>query len=219
MSVSALQIELVAAARARRARLFGTPVRVREPQPIPKDVKKPAPIRAVLKYAFPIGPGQVFGRDILNIAVMRPTGHDIMRKFCEKHGVTVIEMCSNRRQHDITKLRHELCWILRQETTMTLPMIGRMLGGKDHTTIMNSIKQHQAFLDNGSMRPQSPRQSIYVPPDVAEKVLAMRALRMTHREIAAELGITVPSSVYVVSRYNRRQRLAAVKARKVKAAA
>lgn len=68
----------------------------------------------------------------------------IVMEVCEKHGVSPIEICSEHRSQRIVVARMEACYRLRKETTWSLPRIGKYLGGRDHTTVLHSVRKHAA---------------------------------------------------------------------------
>jgi hypothetical protein len=77
----------------------------------------------------------------------RPTVRSVMRAVCTKHRVSRTELLSMSRQKRIILCRQECCYELRrsiliQGRQISLPEIGRHLGGLDHTTVMHGIKQH-----------------------------------------------------------------------------
>lgn len=74
---------------------------------------------------------------------------DIVEEVAAKHGVFMSDMRSVRRGRAQVAARHEAMWRLRNETTMSLPEIGRRLGGRDHTTVLHGVKRHQERLDKG----------------------------------------------------------------------
>lgn len=73
----------------------------------------------------------------------RKTIRRICEEVAEKHGLTVVELRSARRSKYVVRARHEAFWRCRQETTASLPQIGRHLGGKDHTTVLHGIRMHE----------------------------------------------------------------------------
>jgi hypothetical protein len=70
--------------------------------------------------------------------------HDIVREVCVKHEITKSELMSVRRARNIVAARHEAMWRMSKETSMSLPAIGRRMGGKDHTTVLHGIRRHEA---------------------------------------------------------------------------
>jgi hypothetical protein len=71
-----------------------------------------------------------------------PRWHDIAREVCDKYVVSLLMLQSNSRSTKLILPRHEMAYRLRKETQMSCAAIGRKLGGRDHTTIMHSVKKH-----------------------------------------------------------------------------
>lgn len=69
---------------------------------------------------------------------------DIINEVCAKHQVTKLELMSLRRAVPIVLARHEAMWRMSNETSMSLPAIGRRMGGRDHTTVLYAIRAHEA---------------------------------------------------------------------------
>lgn len=67
----------------------------------------------------------------------------IRMEVCQKHGIALVDLIGERRDRLSAKARHEAFYRMRHETTMSLPSIGRRMGGRDHTTVMNGIKRHE----------------------------------------------------------------------------
>jgi hypothetical protein len=62
----------------------------------------------------------------------------IFREVCQQFEVRHIDMVSERRTINLTYPRHTLIGLLCRLTTWSLPRIGRYIGGRDHTTALNS---------------------------------------------------------------------------------
>ena len=73
----------------------------------------------------------------------RKTISRICQEVAEKHGLTPVELRSARRSKNVVRARHEVFWRCKQETTASLPQIGRLMGGKDHTTVLHGIRMHE----------------------------------------------------------------------------
>ncbi len=66
----------------------------------------------------------------------------ILRVLCDFHGVTVDDLMSRRRQRYLVKIRHEaIRAVADARPDMSLPELGRVFDGRDHTTIMHSLRQ------------------------------------------------------------------------------
>ena len=65
---------------------------------------------------------------------------DILKLVAKHFGVTTIDIRSHRRTADIVRPRQVAMYLCRALTTRSYPDIARFLGGKDHTTIMHSVR-------------------------------------------------------------------------------
>jgi hypothetical protein len=83
---------------------------------------------------------------------------DILEQTVKKyavHGVTIQLLKSNRRTRGaVMQARFECCWRAREETGLSLPQIGQMLGGRDHTTILHSVRMYQRYREQMQGGPQ-----------------------------------------------------------------
>lgn len=93
-------------------------------------------------YGFPIGP-----RDVLSLASRPPRkkmAREIIQNMARKHGLSIEAILSHRRQKHIVAARHEAIYLISEETDMSLPQIGRIMGDRDHTTILHAIRKWRA---------------------------------------------------------------------------
>lgn len=58
------------------------------------------------------------------------------------------EVIGISRKHPIIFARHAACYYLKNYTMLTLKEIGKCLGDKDHSTIINSIKEWTDMMDS-----------------------------------------------------------------------
>ena len=63
----------------------------------------------------------------------------IQKIVCEELNVSLTDLLSQRRNQGIVRPRMIAQWLSRQCTTRSMPNIGRMFGGRDHTTIMHAV--------------------------------------------------------------------------------
>lgn len=72
----------------------------------------------------------------------------LVRRFSQQNGATVSELVAKDdkrlgRSGELHDLR-AACWdMLRRETDLSYPDIGRMFSGRDHKTIMAGVKKHR----------------------------------------------------------------------------
>lgn len=71
----------------------------------------------------------------------------IAAEIAAMHGVTVADQIGPSRIATIARARHHAMWRMYQEPHLSLTMIGRYLGGRDHTTVLYGIRRHQLRID------------------------------------------------------------------------
>lgn len=77
----------------------------------------------------------------------------IQQAVCNHFGLTIDDLCSKRRSRDIARPRQMAMYILRNHTDLSLPKIGEVFGGRDHTTVMHACdKIADEIVKNDSLR-------------------------------------------------------------------
>lgn len=79
-----------------------------------------------------------------------PAWKHILYETALKHRLRITEVISQQRSRPIVLARNEAAYRMKTETTMSLPAIGKRLGGRDHTTILHSIRRHKAMMEAGN---------------------------------------------------------------------
>ena len=74
----------------------------------------------------------------------------IIAEVAAKHGLTTADLTGSRRTLPIARARQEAMWRMRQ-LSLTTTDIGRRLGGRDHTTALWGIRQHQRRIDDAKL--------------------------------------------------------------------
>jgi chromosomal replication initiation ATPase DnaA len=69
-----------------------------------------------------------------------------MREWCRARNITIEEMIGPSQFRRITLPRHMLVYELHRQFNITLPQLGRIFGGRDHTTMINSIRRAETML-------------------------------------------------------------------------
>lgn len=139
--------ELHAHYKAVRARLDKpakreAPVRLIYPEPAPAaypdPLDSPAPVAVVIEAPAkaPAAPAETPARKIL-------------MEVAEKHKMPVGAFRSKSRTMPFINLRHEACYRLSTELGFSLMQIGRLMGNRDHTTVLNAIRRHKKILAEG----------------------------------------------------------------------
>ena len=86
------------------------------------------------------------------LKIPRCSAAGIVDYVCKKHGVSKLDLVSVRRTMDLILPRQEIMFKLRHHTVLTLPQIGRLLGDRDHTTVLHGIRKFQIRLDNNDSK-------------------------------------------------------------------
>lgn len=73
---------------------------------------------------------------------------DIILTVCNVFGVQRAGLISPRRARELTVPRFAAALLFKEFTTHSLPMIGRKLGGRDHTTIMHALDRAAALMES-----------------------------------------------------------------------
>lgn len=76
----------------------------------------------------------------------KPLWKRVVDETCAKYGVSIPEVMSIQRQPLLVHARHEIFYRLKKESSMSLPEIGRVMGGRDHTTVLHGVRQHASRL-------------------------------------------------------------------------
>jgi len=75
-------------------------------------------------------------------AAMKVPIKEILQVICDFHGITVTRLMSRNRQRFMTKIRDEaIRAVADARPEMSLPELGRVFDGRDHTTILFSLKK------------------------------------------------------------------------------
>lgn len=70
----------------------------------------------------------------------------IQHVVADFYRIPVIEMKSERRTENVTWPRQIAIWFAKTTTRRSLPTIGRLFGGRDHTTIMHAVRKVERLL-------------------------------------------------------------------------
>jgi chromosomal replication initiator protein len=83
----------------------------------------------VLKDVFPQG-------DVAQVSIER-----IQETVSERFGLSLAELCGDRRSQNIVYPRQVAMYLSRELTDSSLPKIGREFGGRDHTTVIHATSK------------------------------------------------------------------------------
>lgn len=69
----------------------------------------------------------------------RHSARAIAERVAFEMGVPIADVMGERRLKRICRVRFASIWVIRRITALSLPQIGRAIGGRDHSTILNAI--------------------------------------------------------------------------------
>ena len=107
---------------------------------------------------------------------MRKSAKDVLAEVANAYSVTVDQLIGRNRTHPLVFYRQEAAFqIYVQCRHLSLPMIGRAMGGRDHTTIRHAIARHAeriglTYADvfretiKGAWKPPSWKRGLITPP-------------------------------------------------------
>ena len=85
---------------------------------------------------------------------------EIQQRVAERFGISRAELVGSSRASTPLRARQVAIFLTRDLTDLSLPQIGRLYGGRDHTTVLNSLRRVEASLDEDA--------------DLAEKIRELR---------------------------------------------
>jgi hypothetical protein len=106
----------------------------------------PADTTRLLAELFADLPENDGNEDLHPAAVKRvyvETAKAIRKAVALRHGITVSDLDSDHRQKRLVLARQEAMYLVARDCpALSYPRMGRMFGGKDHTTVWHGIRKH-----------------------------------------------------------------------------
>lgn len=68
----------------------------------------------------------------------------IIQSVATHYGMTVEDLIGPTQSRPFAYARHEAMFRVRQERKLSLPAIGRIFGGRDHSTVLSGVRAHEA---------------------------------------------------------------------------
>lgn len=107
--------------------------------------------RKLLTFEKKLALGPIAFRPAQPAVASRQVIRHIIAEVAAAAGVSPDDMLSARRTANLAIPRHFAIWRARQETPRSLPEIGRMFNGRDHTTIINSLRKIDSLMAEGKV--------------------------------------------------------------------
>jgi chromosomal replication initiator protein len=83
-------------------------------------------------------------RDLLAVRSGQITVENIQKTVAEYYKIKVADMYSKRRPINIAKPRQIAMYLAKDLTQKSLPEIGELFGGRDHTTVLHAVRKISA---------------------------------------------------------------------------
>jgi hypothetical protein len=122
--------------------------------PVPIEISRPPEAQVV--YAAPVeialSPRLDLQREAEAIAAAagkRIRVIDILCATSDHFRIKKMALLSNRRARGLVRARQVIMYLSKEMTTRSLPEIGRLLGGKDHTTVLHGVRKIAALIAAG----------------------------------------------------------------------
>ncbi len=86
-------------------------------------------------------------QDLVPTAAVRPvTPSDILLTTAASFGFSTDEVCGPSRRAPLVRARQVGMYLVREHTDLSLPKIGNLFGGRDHTTVMHAIEKVKGLM-------------------------------------------------------------------------
>jgi len=76
-----------------------------------------------------------------------PTMRQLRDAVAEAFGVGVLDLIGRSRRAHLVEARNAACWVIRAKYGISYPHLGRLMGGRDHSTVIhgrdNAIRQRE----------------------------------------------------------------------------
>ena len=110
-----------------------------------------------------------------NLHLFNPTPEDILNSVSKRTGISVQQIKSPNRKREIVSARYLAIFIIKQKFDLSLKAIGRLFGGRDHSTIIHSVDTFKdVFGTNANYRrqtlPELRKWSIQPPKITGQKI-------------------------------------------------
>ena len=79
-----------------------------------------------------------------------PTPNLIISQVCKFYNIDETTLRGTQRTKEVAEARHVATYLIRKLTNLSTPDIGKEFGGRDHTTVLNSITKIESLLKSGN---------------------------------------------------------------------
>jgi hypothetical protein len=125
----------------------------------------------------------------------------IIAEIAQKRGVSFVNVMGKSQVRSTCVVRDECFYELRMQTKLSLPQIGRLVGGRDHSSVFWGIKRHAARIGADVPGPMGVDKKSYTDEEILS-IVCLRWLNQSYEKIARMKGLTVNQVVGVMKRWN-----------------
>ena len=83
------------------------------------------------------------------------TMQSLLQSVVDATGITKTAIFSIRRDPESVRGRHILMWLAKRYLPLSLPLIGRHVGGRDHTTVLHAVRKISDIVKANGIKPRS----------------------------------------------------------------
>lgn len=109
-------------------------------------------VQSVLNGLEPIEDVAMSAIARLNPMQRKPSRHplvsEVLAVVAEEFGLTETEMMAPCRGHDVWKPRMAAMYYARLLSSCSLPELGRIFGGRNHTTVLRAVRRCRELMDS-----------------------------------------------------------------------
>jgi len=80
-------------------------------------------------------------KDLLTVQNRQISVENIQKTVAERYGIKIADMYSKKRPADIARSRQIAMYLAKELTQKSLPEIGELFGGRDHTTVLHAVRK------------------------------------------------------------------------------
>ncbi|BBE08162.1 chromosomal replication initiation protein [Mycoavidus cysteinexigens] len=80
-------------------------------------------------------------KDLLTVQNRQISVENIQKTVADRYGIKIADMYSKKRPADIARARQIAMYLAKELTQKSLPEIGELFGGRDHTTVLHAVRK------------------------------------------------------------------------------
>lgn len=94
--------------------------------------------------------------DIISSSTKKISSAQIIKTICEYYSLDKKDLLGKSRKQELIAPRHITIYLIRNNSNESLPLIGKIMGGKDHSTIHHSFRK----IENGILTDESLKKEV-----------------------------------------------------------